>query len=39
VDDELTDVAGEWRAISVAVTGKKKTATDAIANVVKGTFP
>ena len=39
VDDELTDVASEWRSISGAVTRKKKTTTDAIANLVKGDFP
>ena len=39
VDDKLTDVASERRAISVAMTRKKKTATDAIANIVKGIFP
>jgi hypothetical protein len=36
VDDNVTS---ERRAISAAVTRKKKTATDAIANVVKGIFP
>jgi hypothetical protein len=39
VDDELTDVASERRAISAVVTRKKKKATDVIANVVKGIFP
>jgi ribosomal protein L23 len=39
VDDKLTDVASERRAISVAMTRKKKTATDGIANIVKGIFP
>ena len=39
LDDELTDVASERRAISAVVTRKKKKATDVIANVVKGIFP
>ena len=38
VDVEVADVASKTRVISVAVTRKKKTATDAIANVVKGIF-
>jgi len=38
-DDELTDAASEQRAISVAVAQKKKAATNAITNVVKGIFP
>jgi hypothetical protein len=37
-DDELTDAASEQRAISVALTRKKKAATNAITNVVKGIF-
>ena len=37
--DELTDVARGQLAISVAVTHKKKAATNTIANVVKGIFP
>ena len=39
VEDNLTDVAGEQRSISVVVTRKKKTTTDAIANVVNSLFP
>jgi hypothetical protein len=37
-NDELTDAASEQRAISVALTRKKKAATNAITNVVKGIF-
>tara|TARA_B100000787_G_scaffold163161_1_gene144552 strand:- start:631 stop:894 length:264 start_codon:yes stop_codon:yes gene_type:complete len=38
VDDNVTNVASERRAISAVATPKKKTATDAIANFVKGIF-
>ena len=38
-DDKLTDAASEQRAILVAVPLKKKAATNALANVVKGIFP
>ena len=38
VDDELADVASERRATLVAVTCKKKTATETIVNSVKGNF-
>ena len=38
VDDNLTDVASKRCAISVVVTLKKKTATDAKANAVKSLF-
>ena len=37
-NDELTDAASEQRAISIAVTRKKKAATNAITNVVRGIF-
>ena len=36
--DEAYDKAYEHRKISVAVTRKKKTAIDAISNVVEGKF-
>ena len=36
--DEAYDKAYEQRKISVAVTRKKKTAIDAISNVVEGKF-
>ena len=39
VEDEVKDFAYERRVISVAVTRKKKTATDAIGNTSKGIFP
>ena len=35
MDDKLTDLASERRAILLVVTHKKKVATDAISNVVK----
>ena len=35
---EVADVDSKTREISLAVTRKNKTATDAIANVVKGIF-
>lgn len=38
-DHELADVASEQRAMLAVVTRNKKTATDVIANVVKGIFP
>tara|TARA_B100000795_G_scaffold58959_1_gene39250 strand:- start:24 stop:284 length:261 start_codon:yes stop_codon:yes gene_type:complete len=38
VDVEVADVVSKTRAISGAVTHKKKTATDAIAYVAKGIF-
>lgn len=38
ITDRVTDVATENRALSVAVSRKRKTASDAIANVVKGIF-
>jgi len=34
-----TDVASEQSSIFITVQRKKKTATDAIAHVVKGIFP
>jgi hypothetical protein len=37
--DDAADIALDNRALSVAVSRKRKTATDAIANVVKGVFP
>ena len=35
MDDKLTDLASERRAILLVVTHKKKVATDAISDVVK----
>jgi hypothetical protein len=37
--DDVADNASDNRALSVAVSRKRKTAADAIANVVKGVFP
>jgi len=37
--EEEWDVAYKRRVVSVAVSRKKKVATDAISNVVKGVFP
>lgn len=37
--DGVADRASDNRALSVAVSRKRKTATDAIANVAKGVFP
>ena len=38
IKDEAYDIANERKKISVAVTRKKKTAIDAISNVVEGKF-
>jgi hypothetical protein len=38
-NDEVVDSALDNRALSVAVSRKRKTASDAIANVVEGVFP
>jgi hypothetical protein len=38
-NDDIADRASDNRALSVAVSRKRKTAVDAIANVVKGVFP
>ena len=38
LNEEAMTVANERRAISVAVTRKKKTAVDAIRNVAEGKF-
>lgn len=38
-NDDVADRASDNRALSVAVSRKRKTAADAIANVVKGVFP
>jgi hypothetical protein len=37
--DDVADKASDNRALSVAVSRKRKTAADAIANVAKGAFP
>lgn len=37
--EDVADRASDNRALSVAVSRKRKTAADAIANVVKGVFP
>ena len=39
IEDEVKDISYERGVISVAVTRKKKTATDAIGNAGKGIFP
>ena len=38
IKDEAYDIAYERKKISVAVTRKKKTATNAISNVAEGKF-